>query len=182
MTIMPYMTVGHEKSALAYTRDATTVLGAGIDRHPLANIAIGPNDQPGLTAAIAGRLRRRSKRSERTDDGAVTDCCQPGDVNVRHQPAIVTDLHARTDNAVWPNDGALPDDRTLAQAEILANWRDMSQKLTGYLDGWTEAELDTYQLPHLLMSMMTKREMLIFTLYHNLHHLEDAKRLAEARQ
>jgi len=52
--------------------------------------------------------------------------------------------------------------------------------LTTHLENWTETELDTYQLPHLLFGMMTMREMLFFTLYHNWHHLEDAKRLVES--
>jgi len=75
---------------------------------------------------------------------------------------------------------ALPPDPRLAQKQILANWLELSQNLTGYLEAWTESELDIYQLPHLLMGMMTMREMLFFTLYHNLHHLNDARRLVEA--
>lgn len=76
----------------------------------------------------------------------------------------------------------LPADRRQGQAHILAAWKETSDGLTTHLEGWTEAELDTYQLPHLLFGMMTMREMLFFTLYHNLHHLEDARRVVEARQ
>jgi hypothetical protein len=72
---------------------------------------------------------------------------------------------------------SLPDDPQLGQQKILADWSETSDGLTTHLENWTDAELDTYQLPHLLFGMMTMREMLFFTLYHNGHHLEDAKRL-----
>ena len=75
----------------------------------------------------------------------------------------------------------LPADPQLGQAQILADWLETSQGLTTHLENWTETELDTYQLPHLLFGMMTMREMLFFTLYHNWHHLDDAQRLVESR-
>jgi DinB family protein len=71
----------------------------------------------------------------------------------------------------------LPADPHLGQQKILADWVEISDGLTTHLENWTEAELDSYQLPHLLFGMMTMREMLFFTLYHNLHHLDDAQRL-----
>ncbi|MEO8610916.1 MAG: DinB family protein [Chloroflexota bacterium] len=71
----------------------------------------------------------------------------------------------------------LPADQKLGQAQIMADWAEISDGLTTHLENWTETELDTYQLPHILFGMMTMREMLFFTLYHNGHHLEDAKRL-----
>lgn len=74
----------------------------------------------------------------------------------------------------------LAGDPQLGQAQIMADWQEVSQGLTTHLDAWTESELDTFQLPHLLLGMMTMREMLFFTLYHNLHHLDDARRLVEA--
>jgi len=71
----------------------------------------------------------------------------------------------------------LPADPQLGQAQIIADWQETSQGLTTHLKNWTEAELDTYQLPHPLFGMMTMREMLFFTVYHDLHHLDDAQRL-----
>jgi hypothetical protein len=79
-----------------------------------------------------------------------------------------------------PAADTLPPEPHLAQQQILDKWREISAQLTTYLDAWTETELDTYQVPHLLMGLLTMREMLFFTLYHNFHHLEDAKRLVEA--
>jgi hypothetical protein len=75
-------------------------------------------------------------------------------------------------------DGLPPDPKT-GQEQLISGWRALSQQMRTDLDGWTETELDTYQLPHLFFGMMTMREMLFFTLYHNLHHLDYAQRLVE---
>ncbi len=37
---------------------------------------------------------------------------------------------------------------------------------------WKEADLDAYLLPHPLLGKVTVREMLFFTVYHIVHHLE----------
>lgn len=70
-------------------------------------------------------------------------------------------------------------DQGAVQAQILANWRQVGDDLTTTLDGWNEADLDSYQLPHPILGVLTMREMLFFTLYHNQHHLNDTKRLFE---
>ena len=41
---------------------------------------------------------------------------------------------------------------------------------------WNEADLDSTRLPHPLMGRMTVREVLHFTVYHNLHHVHAAAR------
>ena len=41
---------------------------------------------------------------------------------------------------------------------------------------WTERDLDRLQLPHPLLGPLTVREMLLFTLYHNSHHVEGVRR------
>jgi hypothetical protein len=79
-----------------------------------------------------------------------------------------------------PTAETLPPDAKTAQDQIIAEWKDVSGRLSDKLEEWSESELDTYQVPHLLFGLMTMREMLFFTLYHNLHHLNDAKRLVEA--
>ena len=43
------------------------ILGAGVDRHAFADLAIGADGEPRRAAAIAGRLRRRAERGERID-------------------------------------------------------------------------------------------------------------------
>jgi hypothetical protein len=39
------------------------------------------------------------------------------------------------------------------------------------LQGWSEQALDRLRLPHPGLGLLTVREMLLFTLYHNAHHV-----------
>lgn len=48
--------------------------------------------------------------------------------------------------------------------------------LTSSMQRWTDAELDAYQLPHPLLGRITVREMLLFTVLHNEHHVAVAER------
>jgi hypothetical protein len=41
---------------------------------------------------------------------------------------------------------------------------------------WTERDLDRLRLPHPLLGPLTVREMLLFTLYHTIHHVENVSR------
>lgn len=48
--------------------------------------------------------------------------------------------------------------------------------LTQAMERWSEAQLDSYRLPHPLLGKLTVREMMLFTLLHNRHHVEVAER------
>lgn len=61
--------------------------------------------------------------------------------------------------------------------KIFAKWESKNQQLLTKLEGWSEKNLDFYQLPHPLLGDRTIREMLFFTLYHNMHHVNDVQRL-----
>ncbi len=69
-------------------------------------------------------------------------------------------------------------DLKTAQEKIIADWGEASAQLVGAISLWNETDLDTCQLPHPVLGLMTLREMLIWTIYHNLHHLNDAQRLS----
>jgi DinB superfamily len=43
--------------------------------------------------------------------------------------------------------------------------------LTQAMERWSEAQLDGYRLPHPLLGKLTVREMMVFTLIHNRHHV-----------
>lgn len=43
--------------------------------------------------------------------------------------------------------------------------------LSAALQGWSERALDRLRLPHPGLGMLTVREMLLFTIYHNTHHV-----------
>jgi hypothetical protein len=53
---------------------------------------------------------------------------------------------------------------------LIASWIKAGSGLVSAAEGWTEADLDLYQLPHPLLGKLTIREMLFFTIYHNLRH------------
>jgi len=54
--------------------------------------------------------------------------------------------------------------------KILAQLSNESAKLISVAETWEEAALDKYILPHPLIGKLTIREMLYFTIYHNLRH------------
>ena len=48
--------------------------------------------------------------------------------------------------------------------------------LTQAMNRWTEPQLDAHRLPHPLIGKLTVREMMLFTLLHNQHHVSVAER------
>lgn len=68
-------------------------------------------------------------------------------------------------------------DLSEAKADVMRRWCAQNDKLAAALPNWSEADLDRFQLPHPLLGKLTVREMLFFTVYHNLHHLNDVRAL-----
>lgn len=65
---------------------------------------------------------------------------------------------------------------------ILATYARVNEELRGAIGKWSEQNLDKLQLPHPLLGNLTVREMLLFTLYHQRHHIEVVRRrLAESQ-
>lgn len=71
-----------------------------------------------------------------------------------------------------PAPQSAPADPAAWQREVLAKWRGAVSGLALKIPAWSEAALDRYRLPHPLLGKLTVREMLLFTIYHNAHHLE----------
>jgi hypothetical protein len=61
------------------------------------------------------------------------------------------------------------------QRNLLNDWRIVNDKLLDTLRSWSDDTLDQQQLPHPLLGKLTVREMLFFTLYHNGHHVAQAR-------
>lgn len=57
------------------------------------------------------------------------------------------------------------------RAEILAEHAEANRALRAAILRWPDAALDRNQLPHPLLGNLTVREMLCFTIYHQLHHM-----------
>ncbi len=67
------------------------------------------------------------------------------------------------------------EDLPAAQRSLITEWQLTCDKLLASIHGWSETELDHHQLPHPLIGKLTVREMLFFTLYHNGHHVRQAR-------
>jgi hypothetical protein len=75
------------------------------------------------------------------------------------------------------------DEQTLAEREkILASWAGTLDTLAETATSWSDRSLDRLRLPHPGLGLLTVREMLLFTIYHNTHHVHGAaSRLAEKK-
>lgn len=67
-------------------------------------------------------------------------------------------------------------DPAAARTRILARHDEAVAALVEACARWPEAALDRYRLPHPLLGMLTVREMLFFTVYHNQHHVAVVRR------
>ena len=54
--------------------------------------------------------------------------------------------------------------------ELLDQFRKTSTELVSVAEKWSDKELDDYLLPHPILGKLTVREILYFTIYHNLRH------------
>lgn len=64
-----------------------------------------------------------------------------------------------------------------SQPELARSVQVSILSLQGTVRGWDENQLDTLLLPHPLMGLLSVREMLLFMLYHNGHHVTGVQRL-----
>jgi hypothetical protein len=81
-----------------------------------------------------------------------------------------------------PRPRPAPTDPEAERARIMAYHATAVAGLGHAITRWPERALDARQLPHPLLGSLTVREMLLFTVYHNRHHLENVqRRLAAAR-
>lgn len=63
-----------------------------------------------------------------------------------------------------------PENAEEKKKKLLEQFSKASADLAAVAEKWTENELDGYFLPHPLLGKLTIREMLYFTIYHNLRH------------
>lgn len=82
--------------------------------------------------------------------------------------------------SVTPNIDDHPADPKAAQEALMERWRQTSGALVSAAETWTEVDLDALRVEHRLLGLLTVRELLLWTAYHNLHHMDDARRLVES--
>jgi uncharacterized damage-inducible protein DinB len=77
---------------------------------------------------------------------------------------------AKASGRYLPNEEVPDTKRGEANQKQLGQLSDAIERLISACEGWDESALDQYQLPHPLIGKLTIREMLFFTIYHNLRH------------
>lgn len=65
-----------------------------------------------------------------------------------------------------------PADPERRRREIVQQWTAVNARLSSLLSGWSDARLDQAQVPHPLLGPLTMREVVAFTVYHTVHHLQ----------
>lgn len=95
---------------------------------------------------------------------------------------VRADYHSRLAAGGRASGGFIPkvqdESRAVAtrRAEVLARWQRVNARLRDAAANWSETDLDRIQLPHPLLGKITGREMLYFAVYHNSHHIANAKK------
>jgi hypothetical protein len=70
-----------------------------------------------------------------------------------------------------------PSSRVLTDRDAVLNELERANRdLRSGIVRWSDRALDRHHLPHPLLGKLTAREMLFFTLYHQLHHIEVVKK------
>ena len=70
-----------------------------------------------------------------------------------------------------PSPRAVPGQPEAYRRELLEQHRVAVERITAQALSWTRTQVDDIALPHPLLGKLTVREMLMFTLYHNHHHV-----------
>jgi len=73
-----------------------------------------------------------------------------------------------------------PADPEAWRADLMSRREAAAKGLEDSLTPWSERALDRCRMPHPLLGKLTVREMLLFTLYHNLHHVQNVARRSGA--
>lgn len=77
---------------------------------------------------------------------------------------------AQASGRYLPNQETPTDDVEGKKKALLDQWSKANEELLSVVEKWDESELDKYLLPHPLIGKLTIREMIFFTIYHNLRH------------
>ena len=73
------------------------------------------------------------------------------------------------------------DDAAAERTHVMMRHANAVDELVGLVGRWPETALDRRRLPHPLLGLLSVREMLLFTVYHNRHHVEGVRRRMAGR-
>lgn len=76
-----------------------------------------------------------------------------------------------------PQPDAMPtEDAIVRRTMLLSRWYRVNARLQNRIRTWKETALDRARVPHPLLGRLTMRELALWTVYHDRHHIEAAKR------
>jgi DinB superfamily len=73
--------------------------------------------------------------------------------------------------------GAQPETRD--KDKEIARFSQAAGELREAVSEWSEAELDAKAMPHVLLGLLSARDILFFMIYHDQHHLQGVQKLAK---
>ncbi|MGH7444229.1 MAG: DinB family protein, partial [Longimicrobiales bacterium] len=101
----------------------------------------------------------------------------------RSYDALRADYRARlaqggraTGRYVPQPDTTTTEDALVRRTMLLSRWYRVNERLQNGIRTWSENALDRARVPHPLLGRITMRELAFFTVYHDGHHIEAAKR------
>ncbi len=97
------------------------------------------------------------------------------DLVALYQQALASGIRAEDYPNIVPTEYRMPEGVADVQAYLVQTWNEAHTKLFDGLAGWSEADLDTHQFPHPALGLITARETLFFTIYHNTLHWNDIR-------
>jgi len=77
---------------------------------------------------------------------------------------------AQASGRYLPNQESPSENPEQKKRDLLKEWSTASDELVLGVEKWDENDLDEYLLPHPILGKLTVREMIFFTIYHNLRH------------
>ena len=77
---------------------------------------------------------------------------------------------AQASGRYLPNQAKPDSNAETKKMELLDQFSNASAELVSAAEKWDDKELDDFVLPHPILGKLTIREMLFFTIYHNLRH------------
>jgi hypothetical protein len=98
----------------------------------------------------------------------------------RYGERLATGIRAEDYEKVVPASYRVPEGVTDLHTYLVDQWDEANQKFINAVRQWSEAKLDSHQLPHPALGSVTVRELILFTLHHNRLHAADIERVANS--
>ncbi len=127
---------------------------------------------------VVKAMNLKAERMEAMFGVAATPSRPYDELVATYQARLAEGIRAEDYENVTPGFYRFPEGVSDEQAYLIQTWDESNERLVNALDDYSESDLDRLQLPHPAVGMVTLREMLFFTLFHNRLHAGDIQRAA----